>query len=90
MTHLLDEICTIFKPIFDDTGIVVFEESGDYFCRIESGGNGREFSKYVTHKAKVGDVMNGVKVGDKLITTHNEFIVVSINNKTERIGLVIQ
>lgn len=90
MTHLLDEICTIFKPVFDDTGVVVFEESGDYFCRIERGGDGREFEKYVTHKAKVGDAMNGVMVGDRLITTHNEFVVVSINRKTERVGLIIQ
>lgn len=88
--NLLTEICTIFKPVFDDTGVVVFEESGDYFYRIERGGDGREFEKYVTHKGKIGDGRNGVMVGDRLITTHNEFIVVSINRKTERVGLIIQ
>jgi hypothetical protein len=89
MIYFLEEICTIFKPMIQENGLIELEDFGDYFCKIERRDvKERYSSKYITHKAKMA--INGVKPGDRLITTQHNYFVVSVNSSTETLGLLIQ
>ncbi len=89
MIYFLEDICTIFKPMIQENGLIELEDFGDYFCTIERrNGKERYSSKYITHKAKM--VIDGVKPGDKLITSQHNYLVVSIDHSNETLGLVIQ
>lgn len=88
MIHFLNDVCTILKPNLDDEGKLILEDFGDYFCKIEPGVIERYLPKYITHKAKMN--VNGARAGWILITAQHNFVIVSVDKKTNTLGLVIQ
>ena len=88
MNYSSADICTIYKPNFDDLGNIYFEDLGDYFCRIEPGNRERYIPKVISHKVKMD--LDGAKPGWVLITTHHNYLIVTVDKTKQTLGLVIQ
>ena len=84
----LNEICTILKPTLDDAGKIIFEDFGDCFYTIKRGYGERYMPRYYTHKAVIE--MNGVVPGDLMITSLHDYMIVSVDKKTNSLGLVVK
>lgn len=88
MIIILDEICTILKPTFDDDGKIVFEDFGDCPCAIKRGYGERYSSRHYTHKAIIE--MNGVMPGDLMVTPLHDYIIVSVDKANNSLGLIVK
>jgi hypothetical protein len=82
---ILDDICTILEPKFDESGLVSYAEFGDFFCSVDRKPNGfKGDGPWFTHVAKM--VTDGISPGCKVITQDGIFSVVHV--KEGMLGLV--
>ncbi len=75
--------------MIQESGLIEFEDLGDYFCKIETRKKDERYSKrLITHKA-MNIFIDGIEPGCHLITCHHDYIVVSVDRNKETLGLII-